>query len=44
MEIELSSPKLKNLIKYQERTLKSQAKIFFYFLRGSKNKFMHSSS
>ena len=42
--MELSCHNLKKLLIFRERTLKSQAKNFFYFLRVSKKKFIHSSS
>ena len=43
-EMELSNLKLKKVFIFQERTLKSQAKKVSYFLRVSKNEFIHSSS
>ena len=42
--MERSSPKLKEFLIFQERTLKSQAKKSSYFLSVSKNKFIHSLS
>ena len=42
--MDLSSPKLKKLLTFQERTFKSQAKNISNFLKVSKKKFIHSSS